>query len=129
LSQDGSAVVVDFFAGQAVVRVESVDAAQGELDAATGRRETAPSASMRAANHYFYQDGVVGDVTALDVDFEVWKGVHELLVELADSVAAFVVLVPGLVVVIGRVAEGLEDAFEVVFVLQADVLLDQGDAS
>jgi hypothetical protein len=116
LSQDGGTVVVDFFAGQAIVCVESVDAAQGELDAAPGGRETAPTSAMRTANHYFYQDGVVGDVAVLDFDFKVRQGAHELFVELADSVAAPVVLVPWLVVVMGGVAEGLEDSFEVVFV-------------
>ena len=79
---------------------------------------------MRAANHDFYQDGVVGDVAVLDVDFEVRQGVHQLFVEMADSIAALVVFGPGLVVVVGGVAEGLENSFEVVFILETDVLLD-----
>ena len=34
----------------------------------TGRRETAPGAELRSANHDFEDDCIVADVAALDID-------------------------------------------------------------
>ena len=51
-----------------------------------------------------------------------------MLVELADSVASVEVFAPGLVVVARGVAEGAENAFEIMRVLQPDVLFDKCDA-
>jgi len=68
LAQYCPAVVVDFFSGQTVIGVEGVDTAKWELHPHPGRRETAPGAELRSANHYFEDDGVVGDVAALDLD-------------------------------------------------------------
>jgi hypothetical protein len=132
LAEDGGAVVVDFFAGEAggTLRgwVEGVDAAEGEFDAAAGGGEATPCAEMSAADEDFDEDGFGGNVAALDVDLEVGQSVHELLIELLDAVAAGVVGVPGLVIIAGGVAQGGEDAGKVVGIFQADVLFDQGDA-
>ena len=65
LAEDGAAIVVDLFAGEAVVGVEGVDAAEREFDAAAGWGQAAPSAEVRAADYDFYQDCVVGHVAAL----------------------------------------------------------------
>jgi hypothetical protein len=47
-----------------------------------------------------------------------------LLVELADSVAPFVVLVPRFVIVAGNVAERGQDAFQIVRILKTYVVFD-----
>ena len=54
---------------------------------------------------------------------------HDLGVKKPDPIGAGEVLVPCLVVVPGGVAEGAQYAFEVVGILQTNVLLDQFDAS
>jgi hypothetical protein len=48
---------------------------------------------------------------------------------LANTVPSFIVFVPGLVVVSRFVAKGAQHAFEVVFVLQPDVMLDESHPS
>jgi hypothetical protein len=50
LPQYGTAVVVDFFSSQAVLRVEGVYAAQRELDSPSCRRQAVPISKMRAAD-------------------------------------------------------------------------------
>src|SRR5579859_1299405 len=42
LAQDRRAVVVDSFAGKSIIGVESVDAAQRDLDASPGSRQSPP---------------------------------------------------------------------------------------
>jgi nitrite reductase/ring-hydroxylating ferredoxin subunit len=129
LPEDGRTIVVNPLAGQAIVGVKRVHAAQGKFDSPSGGRQTAPIAEMSAANDDFHEDGVVCDVLTLDGYLEVGQGVHQLLVELPNSIAARVVLAPGLIVVARTFTEGAENAFEIVVVLEADVLLDEGDAS
>src|SRR6266446_4365144 len=68
LPQHCPAVVVDFFSGQTVIGVEGVDTAKWEIHPSASRRETAPGAELRSANHDFEDDGVVGDVATLDLD-------------------------------------------------------------
>ncbi len=64
----------------------------------------------------------------LDFNLQVGQRLHQLLVKLPDSVAAFVVFAPGFVVVACSVSEGVENAFKVVRVLKANVKLDNCDA-
>jgi hypothetical protein len=132
LAEDGGAVVVDFFAGEAGGTlwgwVEGIDTAEGKFDTASSGGKAAPGAEMGAADDDFDEDGFRGDVAALDVDLEIWQSLHELLVEVLDAVASCVVGIPGLVIVAGGVAEGGEDAGKVVGVFKADVLFDESDA-
>ena len=127
LVQDRGAVVVDFFSGEAVGGVERVNAKKGDFDSAAGRGKAAPSAEMRAADDDFHQNGVVGDMAALDVDFQVRQRLHKLFVKLADSVGTMVVIAPRFIVILCGRAEGTENTFEIVLVLESNVLLNQGD--
>src|SRR6187551_2589222 len=68
LAKDECAVVIDPFAGQAVVIVEGEHTAQRQPDGATRGRKSAPGAEMSAANLHFEHDGVVRDMTVSDVD-------------------------------------------------------------
>jgi hypothetical protein len=69
LSQHGAPVVVDFFPGQTVIGIERVDTAKRELDSLPCRRKTTPAAEMSPAYHDFNKNGVVCDMSALDLDF------------------------------------------------------------
>ena len=60
---------------------------------------------------------------AEDLDVQVGQCGHELGIEPAHPIDAVVVLVPRFVVVPGGSAEGAENAFEVVRILHANVLL------
>ena len=71
LPQYGGAVVVDLFPGQAIVFVEGVDAAERDLDFSSRGWQAAPLPEMRAANRYFHKNRVVGEVLALDGDFQI----------------------------------------------------------
>ncbi len=102
LPQDGSAVIVDSFTGQAVIGVEGVHAAERELDAPPGGRKATPGAEVCAANHDFHENGFLRHMPPLD---------------------------PRLIVVARRFTKGTENALEVVVVLQANVLLDDGHPS
>src|SRR5581483_10823354 len=128
LAQHRAAVVVDALACQPVVLVECVHPAERNLNAPSGCRETAPRAQMRAANDDFNDDRIVGDVSMLDDDLKVRKRFHQARVKRADAVFAFVVFSPGLIVILRGIAEGGDNAFEVVCVFEADVLFDKGDA-
>ena len=54
---------------------------------------------------------------------------HQLLVKQADSVAALVVFVPGLIIVPCSFTESAENAFEVILVVESDMLLNRCDTS
>ena len=129
LPQHGATVVVDFFPSQTVFGVEGVHAAQRELDATPRRRKPAPPAEVRTANHDFEENRILRNMAALYFDLQVRQGLHQLLVKLADSVAALVVLVPGLIIVPCGIAEGAENTFKVMLVFQSHVLLNHCDAS
>lgn len=128
LAKDGAAVIVDFFSGQAVVRVEGIDSAEWEFDAPSGGWKATPRAKVRATNDDFEKDRVAGDMAALDVDLQIGQRAHDLFVEGADPVAAFVMFAPGLVIVVGGVAEGEEDSFEVMRILEAHMFFNDRDA-
>jgi hypothetical protein len=127
LSQHRPPVVVDFLSGQTVIGVKRVHTTKRELDSSPRRRETTPSAEVRTANHDFNQNGVVCDMSALHLDFQVRQRLHQLLVKLADSIPAFVVFSPWLIIVLCRIAEGAENTFKVMLVLKSNVLLDNRD--
>ncbi len=129
MSQHRPAVVVDFFSRQAVLSIERVHAAKRELDASSRRRKTTPPAEMRTVNHNFNQDGVVCDMPALYLNFQVRQRLHELLVKLADPGPTLKVFAPRFVVVPCSIAEGAENTFEVMLILKSNVLLDHGDTS
>lgn len=84
---------------------------------------------MRTANHDFQENGVVRDMPALYLNFQIRQRRHELLVKLADSVPSVMVFAPSFIVVPRRIAEGAENAFQVMLVLQSNVLLDNCDTS
>ena len=87
------------------------------------------STFMRPANHDFQENGIVGDMPALYFDFQIRQRRHQLLVKLADSVRALMVFAPRFIVVACALAEGAENAFQVMLVLQSKVLLDHCDTS
>ena len=62
----------------------------------------------------------------LDFNFKVRQRAHQLLIERSNSVASFVVFVPGFVVVTSGVTECGQDAFQVMCVFKAYVMFDQG---
>jgi hypothetical protein len=129
LSQDRPSVVVDFFAGQTVIGVECVHPAKRTLDPPPRRRKTTPAAEVGAANHDFNEYRVVRHMPALHFDFKIRQSLHELLIKLADSVRPFVVVAPRLVVIARGIAEGAENAFQIMRVLKSNVLLNQCDPS
>ena len=129
LSQHRSAVVIDFLSLQAIIGVEGVNTAKRELDAPPSRRKTTPSAEVRAANDDLNQDGVVRDMAALHLDFQVRQRLHELLIKLTDASSTLVVFTPRLILVECGITESAENTFEVVLVLTSDVLLNECDTS
>jgi hypothetical protein len=129
LPQDRSAVVVDFLAGQTVIGVEGVYAAEWERNSPPCRRKTTPRAEVRTADHDFNKNGVVRYMSSLYVDFQVRKRLHQLLIEQTDSLSALVVFVPGLIVVPSGIAEGAQHTLEVMFVLKSNMLLYDRDAA
>jgi hypothetical protein len=84
---------------------------------------------VRAANYYFQNNGLVSNMATLYVDFQVRQRLHRLLVKMADSVLAFIVLVPGRIIVPRRSPEGAESTFKIVRVLESNVLLNHRDAA
>jgi hypothetical protein len=128
LSQYGASIVIDLLCCEAVVGVECVETAEREFDAAARRRKTAPAAEVRPSNDNFDNDGLVADVAALHVDFEVGQRLHEQLVELAHAASSVVMLAPRFVVVMGLLAERAEHAFEIMRILEPNMLFDEGDA-
>jgi hypothetical protein len=78
---------------------------------------------MRAANHNFKHDRVLGNVPVVDFDLQIRHCLHKLLVKLSDSVGSFVMLAPCFVLVMCGVAEGANNAVEVVRVFKSNVLL------
>src|SRR5215471_10437184 len=68
LTEDHRAVVIDAFAGKAIIGVEGVDPTEWDLDAPPRRRKPAPASEMRAANHHFQHDGFVCNMTLHDLD-------------------------------------------------------------
>jgi hypothetical protein len=69
LFQHGPSIVVDLFPGQTVVGVERVHAAKREFDVLTRCRKTSPPAKVRTAYHDFNENGLVCDMSALNLDF------------------------------------------------------------
>ena len=72
---------------------------------------------------------LIGDVLLAYIDFQVGQSRHDVRIELAHSASSVVMFVPWLVVITRGVAEGREDTFQVMLVLQPDVLLNGCDAS
>jgi len=87
------------FPGQAIVRIERVHSAKRELDSPPRRRRTTPLSEVSAAKHDLHQNGVVCDLPPLYFDFRVRQRLHQLLVKQTNSVSAFLVFIPRLVIV------------------------------
>src|SRR5207249_3048830 len=111
-----------------VVCVEGVYTTERDLDSPPSCWKTAPTAELRPANYDFNQNGVISDMPALDLDFQVGQRLHELLIESLDPVAARVVFAPGLIVVARGIAECSQNTFKIVRVLKANVFLDDCNA-
>ncbi len=129
LPQNRAAIIVNPFTGQTIVAVKRVNAAKREFDSPPGGRKATPVAEVCSANHDFNENGVLCDMPALDRDLEVGQRLHQLLVKQTDSFRARVVFAPRLVIVARGFAERAENAFKIVVVLKANVLLHNGDAS
>lgn len=128
LPEHRASIVVDLLPGQPVLSVKGIHAAQRKLHAPARRRKAAPLAAVRASDDHLHQDCIVRDVTMPYVNFEVGQCAHQLRVKCADTIAAFEVSIPGLVVVSRGIAEGPQDGFKVVLIFELDVLLNDGDA-
>src|SRR5262249_25723097 len=120
---------VDLLSGQSILGVEGVDAAQRNLNAAACRRKAAPGAEMSSANQNLDQDGNFGNVLTLHLDFEVGQRGHELLVEPANPIPSLVGLAPRFFIVARSFAEGPKHTFQIMLVLESDVLLNNCNAS
>ena len=129
LPQDRPAIIVNPFTGQTIVGIKRVHAAKRELDSPPRRRKAAPAAEVCAANHDFNENGLLCHMPALDRDLEVRQRLHELLVKQTDTVPARIVFAPRLIIVARSFTERAENAFQIVVVLKANVLLNNGDAS
>jgi len=129
LPQDRPAVVVNSFTGQTVVGVKRVYAAKRKLNLSPCRRKTAPAAEVCAPNHEFNKNGILSHMPALHLDLDVRQCIHQLLVEQTDAVTTGVVLVPRLIIIASRFTECPENALEIVLVLKANMLLNNGDTS
>jgi hypothetical protein len=127
LAKHSGAVVIDFLSGEAIFGVEGVNAAKRKLHPTSGGGKTTPGAQMRAADKDLEQNGIVGDVSTLDLDFQVGQRAHDLRVKQADTIGTGEVLIPSFVIVACCTAEGAEDAFKVMCILETDVLLDESD--
>ena len=128
LSEYRAAVVIDSLSSEAIAGVERIHTAKRERDPSSGRGEAAPGAEVRPANHDFHENGVAGDVAPLNVDPEIGQRLHELSVKSSDAVPAVVVFIPRLIVISRRIAEGTENAFEIMLVFAPDVFLHQCDS-
>ena len=69
--QNCAAVVIDFFCRESVLSVEGVNAAEGHFDSAPSSRQSSPAAQVSSTNNDFEQDGVIGNVPALNHDFQI----------------------------------------------------------
>ena len=121
LSQHCPPVVVDFFSGQTIIAVERIHAAKRDLDSSSCRRKTTPLPEMRTANQNFHDNGVVRDMPALYIDFQVRESLHELLVKQTNPVAALIVFAPSLIVVPCTVAERFKNTCKVMRILKSNV--------
>jgi hypothetical protein len=127
LSQYRRPVVIDSFPGKTIIGTERIDSAKRDFDSPPCRRQATPFPQLRSANHDFKQNCVRCDVPAYYLDLQVRQRFHQLLIKLANSINAFIVFAPRLVVILRRIAEGLENSFQVMLVLQPNVLLDNCD--
>jgi hypothetical protein len=109
--------------------VERVYAAQGKLHSSSGSREAAPSTEVRAANNDLKHDGITRDVPSLYLDLQVRKSVHELRIEITNSIPTLMIFAPSFILVLGSVTEGAENTFQVMLVLKPYVLLHGRDSS
>ena len=128
LPQHRAAIVIDFFPSQAILGIERIDAAKRKLDSPPGRRKTAPFSQLRTANHDFKHNSIVGDMPALYFDFQVRQRPHQLPVKQPHAVATLIMFTPRLIVVPRSIAEGAENAFQVMLVFQSNVLLNNCNA-
>src|SRR5437762_6453854 len=125
--QNCAAVVIDFFCRESVLSVEGVNAAEGHFDSAPSSRQSSPAAQVSSTNDDFEQDGVIGNVPALNHDFQIRQRSHELLIERPDAIAAGVVVAPSFIVISSIFAEGSENTLKIVLVFQANMLFDDCD--
>jgi hypothetical protein len=109
---------------QTVILVERVDAAKRELDSASRGRKTTPPAEVSTAYQDFNENGVLCDMLALYLDFQVRQRFHKLLVEHANTAPAFVVFAPRLIIVPCSLAKGTENTFKVMLVFKSNVLFN-----
>lgn len=126
LPQHRSSIVVDPFAGQTIAGVKRVHPTERKFDSPPSRRKTPPATKVCPANHHLNQNRILRPMPALYRDFQIRHRFHQLFIECADSIPSRVVFVPRLIIVVRRVAEGAENAFQIVSVLKANVLLYKG---
>ena len=80
---------------------------------------------MMSTDYNFQDYGIPGDVALAHFDSKVGHGAEQSIVIRAHRFTTDVMIIPRLLVVARRCAEGAHYAIEVVPVLQADVILDQ----
>src|ERR1043165_4846111 len=101
LPQHGRAIIVNLFAGQSVIRIERVNAAERNFDGPSRCRKSEPCTQMSAADDYFHNDAIISNVFVLYIDYQVRQCLHQLLVQRANTVPSVEVLPPCLVIVAG----------------------------
>ena len=69
LSQHGSPVVIDSFPCQTIIGIERVHTTERELDSSPRCRKTTPPSKVRTPNDDFDENGIIGDVLPLYLDF------------------------------------------------------------
>ena len=99
LTEYGCPVVVYFFAGEPVLLVEGVNAAQRKLDAAARGGKSAPRSQVASSNDHLKDDGVLARMPVPDIDLQVRQRSEQLRVEGADLLAADVMGIPWRVIV------------------------------
>ena len=68
---------------------------------------------------------VVRDVLLPNLYFEVRQRSHELFVVRTNSIAPRIAVTPSFILIVCIFAEGAQDAFEVMFIFESNMLLDQ----
>ena len=99
LPQNHSSVVIDSLSCQAVIGTEGVHTTKRDLHRPSRCRETTPWAQLRTTYDHFENNGLSGYVSAHDLNTQVRQRPHKLPIELTHLITAFVMLIPGFIII------------------------------
>ena len=77
---------------------------------------------MRSTNHDLKNNHFVGHMPASYLDFKIRHGPHQLRIKSPDAIPPVEVFVPRLVVITGALAKCFQHAFQIVRILQSNML-------